>query len=67
MCANKCMLTVNTFDVANKKRLFVTGNRCEKGREGIEKKLGITSDVVKKTDKQVVPNLFKWKLKRIFE
>ena len=66
ICPNKCMLTVNTFDVDKKKRLFVTGNRCERGREGIEKKLGIASEASTKEDKQVVPNLFKWKLKRVF-
>ena len=72
ICPNRCMLTVNTFDVAKKKRLFVTGNRCERGREGIEKKLGIDSETPKKQigkngERLTVPNLFKWKLKRVFE
>ncbi len=65
-CQNNCMLTINTFDVDNVKRLFVTGNRCERGREGVEKDLNITSSFVKKKESQKVPNLFKWKAQRVF-
>lgn len=49
-CNNNCLLTVNTF---NGNRNFITGNRCERGL-GIERK------------KNEVPNLFEYKLSRIF-
>ena len=66
-CQNNCMLTINTFYVDDIKRLFVTGNRCERGREGVERDLGITSATAKKQDKKAVPNIFKWKAKRVFD
>ncbi len=51
-CVNHCMLTVNLFDGGT--RRYISGNRCEKGLgEG-------------KTE-QNVPNLFQYKLKRIFD
>ncbi|MCQ2537628.1 MAG: 2-hydroxyacyl-CoA dehydratase [Lachnospiraceae bacterium] len=49
-CTNHCLLTINHFPG---NRHFISGNRCEKGL-GKEK-----SDVN-------VPNLFKYKLKRMF-
>ncbi len=52
-CVNHCMLTVNIFDGGA--RRYVSGNRCEKGL-GIEKKSG-----------EEVPNLFAYKLKRVFD
>ncbi len=50
-CENSCLLTINKFD---NDRRFITGNRCEKP-------LG-NADVNKN-----VPNLFKYKLQRIFD
>ncbi len=49
-CTNNCLLTINNFSGGRK---FISGNRCEKG-------LGR-----EKTDTDV-PNLFKYKLERIF-
>ncbi len=51
-CNNHCLLTINLFEGG---RRYISGNRCEKGL-GIEKK---------KTEE--VPNLFKYKLDRIFD
>ena len=49
-CTNHCRLTINRFTGG---RTFISGNRCEKG-------LGRA-----KTNEDV-PNLFDWKMKRIF-
>ncbi len=49
-CTNHCRLTINRFTGG---RTFISGNRCEKG-------LGRS-----KTNEDV-PNLFDWKMKRIF-
>ncbi len=51
LCTNNCLLTVNNF---NDGRSFISGNRCERGA-GIERN---------KEDE--VPNLYKYKLKTIF-
>lgn len=50
-CMNHCLLTINKF---SGNRRFITGNRCEKGA-GKEKK---NSDV---------PNLYQYKMDRIFQ
>ncbi|MGH4118559.1 acyl-CoA dehydratase activase-related protein [Clostridium sp.] len=50
-CANQCLLTINKFD---KKRVFISGNRCEKA-------LG------KSTKKDEIPNVYDYKYKRIFD
>jgi len=50
-CENNCLLTINKFNDASK---FITGNRCEKG-EGKEK------------ESEGIPNLFEYKVKRLFE
>lgn len=50
-CENRCMLTITKFSEGGK---FVTGNRCEKG-EG------------KQMETNDLPNLYAYKLKRIFE
>ena len=50
-CTNNCHLTINRFSGG---RQFITGNRCEIGL-GREKK------------KENVPNLFAYKLKRMFD
>ena len=49
-CSNRCMLTVNVFPGG---RRHITGNRCERGLTGGEKK-------------NDVPNMMAYKLKRIF-
>ena len=49
-CTNNCLLTINKFTGG---RQFITGNRCERG-------LG------KAKNKENIPNLFAYKLKRIF-
>ena len=49
-CGNNCLLTINKFDNNEK---YITGNRCEKPLGNIGKKLE-------------VPNLYKYKLSRIF-
>lgn len=50
-CTNNCLLTINRFSGG---RQFITGNRCERG-------LG----KAKKSDS--IPNLFAYKLKRLFQ
>lgn len=50
-CGNNCLLTVNKFSTGEE---FITGNRCERG-------LGI-----EKSKKEEVPNLYKYKFKRLF-
>lgn len=50
-CTNNCLLTINEF---NDGRTYTTGNRCERGL-GEEKK-----------DNEV-PNLFAYKLRRVFD
>ena len=49
-CTNNCLLTINRFTGG---RQFVTGNRCERGAGGQKKA-------------KDVPNLYDYKLKRIF-
>lgn len=50
ICNNHCVLTVNQFGAG---RSFISGNRCERGLG----KARVKSDV---------PNLYAWKMKRIF-
>ncbi len=50
-CTNNCLLTINSFSGG---RRFITGNRCEKG-------LG------KEKASKDVPNLFEYKLHRLFD
>ena len=49
-CTNNCRLTINKFSGGHQ---FISGNRCERG-------LG------KSKSKDTIPNLFEYKLKRIF-
>lgn len=49
-CTNNCQLTINRFSGG---RQFITGNRCERG-------LG------KEKNSDNIPNLFEYKLKRLF-
>ena len=50
-CENRCMLTITTFEDGRK---FISGNRCEKRESGIN-------------TKNDMPNLFEYKLKRVFD
>lgn len=50
-CTNSCLLTINRFSGG---RHFISGNRCERG-------LG------KEKNSENIPNLFEYKLKRIFD
>ncbi len=50
-CTNRCLLTINRF---NNRKQFISGNRCERG-------LG------KERRSDSIPNLFDYKLKRIFD
>ena len=54
LCSNNCLLTINNFDDGTDKRRFISGNRCERGVGG--ENLNST-----------VPNLFAYKLKRVFD
>ncbi len=49
-CTNNCLLTVNRFSGG---RQYISGNRCEKG-------------IGKVSNKENIPNLFAYKLDRIF-
>lgn len=50
LCSNNCLLTINKFGNGEK---FVSGNRCERGSG-------------KGKEHNLLPNLFKYKYKRIF-
>ena len=49
-CGNHCLLTINKFSGG---RQFITGNRCERGIGKVKNAEGL-------------PNLYEWKMKRIF-
>jgi len=50
-CTNSCLLTINRFTGG---RQYVSGNRCERG-------------IGKEKNKENIPNLFAYKMKRIFD
>jgi predicted CoA-substrate-specific enzyme activase len=50
VCNNHCLLTINCF---SDKRQYISGNRCPRG-------------LSQKTEIQPVPNLYEYKLKRLF-
>lgn len=54
LCTNNCLLTINEFSDG---RHFVSGNRCERGAE----------KYVNVEKKEAIPNLYKYKYKRIFD
>ena len=67
-CQNNCLLTINTFYSGNEKRVFVTGNRCERGAE-LEGNVQDASNNKNNSlddDAGPLPNLFDWKYKRLF-
>ena len=51
-CANKCLLTINTFRDGER---FVSGNRCERGA-------GLTGK-----EERRLPNLYRYKYRRLFK
>lgn len=53
LCGNNCLLTINKFSDS---RYYVSGNRCERGAE----------KYVNTDKKPVLPNLYRYKYKRIF-
>lgn len=53
-CGNNCLLTINKFSDG---RYYVSGNRCERG----------TEKYVHVEKKEKLPNLYKYKYKRIFD
>ena len=69
-CQNNCLLTINTFSTSGEKRVFITGNRCERGAEiegavidaSNKKNTGLDDD----DDVGPLPNLFDWKYNRLF-
>ncbi len=52
-CTNNCLLTINKFSDG---RYFVSGNRCERG----------TEKYIHTEKKESLPNLYKYKYKRVF-
>lgn len=52
-CTNNCLLTINKFSDG---RYFVSGNRCERGSE----------KYIHAEKKEPLPNLYKYKYKRVF-
>lgn len=70
-CLNKCLLTVNTFDSGNKKNVFITGNRCEKGLDVDLPELKPFLKTEGSTNEQFrnspLPDLFTWKYNRVFK
>ncbi|UTC51384.1 2-hydroxyacyl-CoA dehydratase [Treponema sp. OMZ 855] len=70
-CANNCLLTVNRFNTpAAGTRIFITGNRCERGAEIAETENTQAKESLlkfgKKKQDSGIPNLFEWKYKRVF-
>jgi len=53
-CGNNCLLTINKFSDG---RYYVSGNRCERGAE----------KYVHVDKKEKLPNLYKYKYKRVFD
>ncbi len=56
-CTNHCRLTIATFSNGRK---FVSGNRCERGED-------IALSQKHDSDKNAIPNLFKYKYERTFK
>lgn len=54
LCTNNCLLTINKFSDG---RYFVSGNRCERGAE----------KYTHLKRKESLPNLYKYKYKRVFD
>lgn len=68
-CQNNCLLTINTFESAGDARVFVTGNRCERGAELDGKVIDASSKkdtALANGNEKKLPNLFAWKYNRLF-
>lgn len=74
-CQNNCLLTINTFKSGEEKRVFITGNRCERGLEIENASVADGAKIVDASNKantgvedvgEKMPNLFEWKYKRLF-
>ncbi len=67
-CQNNCLLTINRFTTGNETRVFITGNRCEKGAELEGNVIDASNKKNTKVDDvgEKMPNLFEWKYKRLF-
>jgi predicted CoA-substrate-specific enzyme activase len=70
-CANHCHLTVTRFSDT---RQFISGNRCERGAEGMATEARIPgiapvagTAAAKASPAEPLPNLFAWKLHRVFD
>ncbi|MGA2642906.1 MAG: BadF/BadG/BcrA/BcrD ATPase family protein, partial [Spirochaetia bacterium] len=75
-CANHCHLTITRFSDA---RQFISGNRCERGTEGITPEARIqgastearieaaAAPAAGAAPAEPLPNLFSWKLRRVFD
>lgn len=67
-CQNNCLLTINRFTTGDETRVFITGNRCEKGAELEGNVIDASNKKNTKVDDvgEKMPNLFEWKYKRLF-
>ena len=70
-CSNNCLLTINTFTTGGNGRVFITGNRCERGAEleGVHTVVDASNarnTDTGNTDRTPLPNVFAWKYKRLF-
>lgn len=65
-CENHCHLTINRFSGG---RLFISGNRCERGAAAKSPAAGKISALADRQPAEFtdLPNLFKWNLYRLFE
>jgi predicted nucleotide-binding protein (sugar kinase/HSP70/actin superfamily) len=66
-CANNCHLTVTKFSDS---RQFISGNRCEKGAGPEARTPGTapgTPAAAGTREEEALPNIFAWKLKRVFD
>lgn len=70
-CSNKCLMTINTFR-AGQSRIFITGNRCDRGAEIDTTTLIVDASNAQNTNSAhakkegEIPNVFAWKYKRLF-
>lgn len=53
-CTNNCLLTINKF---SDNSIYISGNRCERGQE----------KYISKPKKKKLPNLYRYKLNRVFD
>ena len=66
-CGNACLLTITSFEGSSAK-VYVTGNRCERGAALIETARGIVPSAEKRdaAHREVPPDLYAWKYERLF-